>query len=47
MDFMSLNKFKCLDKKDNSLQGIYTDEVFSYYEFSVISKNELMKLFKI
>ena len=46
MDFMSLNKFKCLDKKDNSLQGIYTDEVFSYYEFSVISKNENSETFQ-
>ena len=37
---MGLDQFECLDKKDNSLQGIYTDEVFRYYEFSVVSKNE-------
>jgi hypothetical protein len=45
-DFMSLNQFECLDKKDNSLQGIYTDEVFTYYEFSVISKNDSIDLFR-
>ena len=39
-DFAGLNQFECLDKKDNSLQGIYSDEVFSYYEFSMVSKND-------
>jgi hypothetical protein len=43
---MSLNQFECLDKKDNSLQGIYTDEVFTYYEFSVVSKNDSIELFR-
>ena len=28
---MNLSQFECLDKKDNALQGIYTDEVFTYY----------------
>ena len=45
-DFAGLNQFECLDKKDNSLQGIYTDEVFSYYEFSVVSKNDSVELFQ-
>ena len=45
-DFMGLNQFECLDKKDNSLQGIYTDEVFRYYEFSVVSKNDSIDLFQ-
>jgi hypothetical protein len=45
-DFMSLNQFECLDKKDNSFQGIYTDEVFTYYEFSVVSKNDSIDLFR-
>ena len=43
---MSLNQFECLDKKDNSFQGIYTDEVFIYYEFSVVSKNDSVDLFQ-
>ena len=45
-DFMRLNQFECLDKKDNSLQGIYTDEIFTYYEFSVVSKNDSNDLFQ-
>ena len=45
-DFMGLNQFECLDKKDNSLQGIYTDEVFRYYEFSLVSKNDSVDLFQ-
>ena len=45
-DFMGLNKFECLDKKDNFIQGIYTDEVFRYYEFSVVSKNDSIDLFR-
>jgi len=45
-DFMSLDQFECLDKIDNSIQGIYTDEVFRYYEFSVVSKNDSVGLFR-
>ena len=45
-DFMRLNQFECLDKKDHSLQGIYTDEIFTYYEFSVVSKNDSNDLFQ-
>ena len=45
-DIMSLNQFECLDKKDNSLQGIYTDEIFTYYEFSVVSKNDSIEIFR-
>ena len=46
IDFMSLDQFECLDKKDNSLQGIYTDEVFTYYEFSVLAKNDSVDLLR-
>ena len=45
-DFMSLDQFECLDKIDDSIQGIYTDEVFRYYEFSVVSKNNSIELFR-
>ena len=45
-DFAGLNEFECLDKKDNSLQGIYANKVFSYYEFSVVSKNDSVELFQ-
>ena len=45
-DFAGLNQFECLDKKDNSIQGIFADEVFSYYEFTVMSKNNSVDLFQ-
>ena len=45
-DFAGLNEFECLDKKNNSLQGIYANKVFSYYEFSVVSKNDSVELFQ-
>ena len=35
-----------MDKKDNSIQGIYADEIFSYYEFTVLSKNNSVDLFQ-
>ena len=46
IDFMSLDQFECLDKKDNPLQGLYTDEVFTYYEFSVLAKNDSVDLLR-
>ena len=42
-DFLNIKEYKCLDKEDienNSLKGIFTDEKFSYYEFTVKSKYE-------
>ena len=38
-DFLSLSKYECLDEKNGTIQGIYTDQIFSYYEFSVEAKN--------
>ena len=39
-DFLGLNRFKCLGKKEDTIQGIYTDQVFSYFEFTVAAKND-------
>ena len=33
-DYLSLKDYQCLDKNDFIIEGIYTDEIFSYYEFS-------------
>ena len=38
LDFVSINKYECLDKIDNEIKGIYNEEVFSYYELSVVAK---------
>ena len=39
-DFLGLNTFQCLDNYDRTIQGIYLDRIFSYYEFSLTSKNK-------
>ena len=38
LDLISINKYQCLDDKNNIIEGIYTDETFSYYSFSFSSK---------
>ena len=37
-DYLNLKKYQCLDDYDHSIEGIYSDQVFSYYEFSLIAK---------
>ena len=39
MDYLNVGKFECVADKTVSIQGIYADRVFSYFEFSVIAKN--------
>ena len=38
LDSINLKTLRCLDKIDHKIEGIFADEVFSYYEFSVSSK---------
>ena len=40
IDRLNINKYNCLDKTDDIIEGIYTDEIFSYYELSVYSKED-------
>ena len=37
-DLVNLKNLRCLDKIDHKIEGIFTDEVFTYYEFTVYSK---------
>ena len=39
VDYLGLQRFKCMKDKDYLIQGIYADQVFSYFEFSVLAKN--------
>ena len=39
-DILGLNKFQCLNDYDRTIQGIYADRIFSYYEFSLQSKDK-------
>ena len=38
--YVNIEKYRCADKMDNEIRGIYTDEVFSYYEFEIASKED-------
>ena len=39
IDYLNLKTYRCLDDYGNSIQGIYADQIFSYYEFTVLSKD--------
>ena len=40
LDVIGISNYYCLDKKDDVIEGIYTDEIFSYYEFTVTAKED-------
>ena len=39
-DRLDFTRYLCLDDKDQVITGIWDDQIFSYYEFSVVSKHE-------
>jgi len=40
IDYLGLNQFQCLDDYEKSIEGIFSDQIFSYYEFAVLNKNK-------
>ena len=40
LDYLNIEEFQCLDDNSQIVEGIYTDEVFSYYSFSVVIKED-------
>jgi len=40
LEYLNMDIFQCLDDNSQIVEGIYTDEVFSYYMFSVTAKND-------
>ena len=38
--YVNIEKYRCADKMDEEITGIYTDEVFSYYEFEISAKED-------
>ena len=40
-----MGNYQCLDKTDDIIEGIYTDEKFTYYEFTVSSKIDSIEHF--
>ncbi len=47
-ELLNIKYFECMDEKEfieNQLEGIYTDEFFTYYRFTVSSKNNSEEFF--
>ena len=40
VDFLGLSNYQCLEDKKDTIQGIYTEQIFSYFEFTVLAKND-------
>ena len=38
VDYLDLGQYQCLDDTEHVIEGIYSDQVFSYYEFSAVAK---------
>ena len=45
IDYLGLNQFQCLDDYEKSIEGIFSDQIFSYYEFAVLNKNKTKENF--
>ena len=39
-DYLGISKYICLENKEDTIQGIFTDQIFSYFEFTVQAKND-------
>ena len=39
-DYLGMSRFKCLERKEDTIKGIYSDQIFSYFEFTVAAKND-------
>jgi len=38
IDYLNLNTYQCLDDYDRTVEGFFSDQIFSYYEFAVTNK---------
>ena len=47
LDYLGLNQFQCLDDYERTIEGIFSDQIFSYYEFAVMNKNKTKENFDI
>ena len=39
-DYLGLKKYNCLDEFNHDIKGIYSDQIFSYYEFTITAKDK-------
>ena len=47
MNYLGLDKFQCLDNYNRNIEGIFSDQIFSYYEFAVMNKNKTKENFDV
>ena len=40
LDLINIQNYQCLDEINNTIEGIYTDEIFTYYRFTVATKKD-------
>ena len=40
LDLINIQNYQCLDETNNTIEGIYTDESFTYYRFTVATKKD-------
>ena len=40
VDYLGLSSYECLEEKEDKIQGIYNDQIFSYFEFTVVGRND-------
>ena len=40
LNLINIEKYQCLDKTDFIIEGIYTDELFTYYELDISAKDQ-------
>ena len=45
-DLNNIDKYQCLDETDDKIEGIWTNEFFAYYKFSVYSKGDSINHYK-
>ena len=43
-DYLALKTYQCLDDYNQKIEGIFSDQVFSYYEFSISAKSSTDKI---
>ena len=46
VDYLNLHKYECLDDNSYIIEGIYSDQIFSYYEFTASAINGTEQNFK-
>ena len=44
VDYLGLQKYQCINDNEYSIEGVYADQIFSYFDFSVTAINNSSKI---